>query len=52
LKGKGFPDIEDKLDWHGKAFGNDADKIIEHVRTSIKNPDIVLSPTRPTGMEP
>lgn len=28
-KGKGFPGIEDKDNWHGKALGADGEKIIK-----------------------
>lgn len=29
FKGKGFPGIEDLENWHGKALGGDAEKIIK-----------------------
>lgn len=37
-KGKGFPDIEDKLDWHGKPLGAKAEDSIKAVQALIKNP--------------
>lgn len=33
-KGKGFPNIEDKENWHGKALGAEGEKIIK-VRKEI-----------------
>ena len=36
--GRGFPDVEDKLDWHGKPLGPKAEAALEAVRSLIKNP--------------
>jgi len=38
-KGHDFPDIEDKLNWHGKALGDKSDAIIEHLKGLIKDPN-------------
>jgi len=37
LKGKGFPDIEDKDNWHGKPLGAKADSVIDHLKSLIAN---------------
>ena len=36
--GRGFPDVEDKLDWHGKPLGPKAEAALKAVRSLIKNP--------------
>lgn len=36
-KGKGFPGIENEDQWHGKALGDKADKIMQTLQDSIKN---------------
>jgi transketolase len=41
FKGKDFPDIEDKMNWHGKPLGDKADSIIQHLTSLIKNPSAV-----------
>merc|ERR1719423_26724 len=38
FKGKDFPDIEDLLNWHGKALGNKSDAVISHLEGLLKNP--------------
>ncbi|KAJ8983517.1 hypothetical protein NQ317_012008 [Molorchus minor] len=38
LKGKNFPNIENLDNWHGKALGAEADRVIQHLKTLIKNP--------------
>jgi transketolase len=38
LKGKGFPGVEDLLDWHGKPLGPKADEALAAVKARIKNP--------------
>ncbi|VVC99541.1 unnamed protein product [Leptidea sinapis] len=45
-KGRGFPDIEDKDNWHGKALGAEGEKIIKHLQSQIKNasPSVRVSP--------
>ena len=43
FKGKYFIDIEDKLNWHGKALGNSQENVIKHLHTLMKNPNITLN---------
>ncbi|CAG0894365.1 unnamed protein product [Cyprideis torosa] len=38
FKGKDFEGIEDKAGYHGKAIGEGADKLLETLRSSLKNP--------------
>ena len=38
FKGKDFPDIENLLNWHGKALGGKTDEIVAHLEGLIKNP--------------
>lgn len=38
FKGKDFPDIENLLNFHGKALGAKTDAVISHLRSLIKNP--------------
>ncbi|XP_052744471.1 transketolase-like protein 2 [Bicyclus anynana] len=51
-KGRGFPGIEDKENWHGKALGADGDKIIKHLQSQIKNASITLKPQPPLAEAP
>lgn len=37
FKGKNFPNIEDLVNWHGKALGDKADEVIKHLTSLIKN---------------
>ena len=37
-QGKGFPDIENKLDWHGKPLGEKTQAALETIKSLIKNP--------------
>ncbi|XP_049885840.1 transketolase-like protein 2 [Pectinophora gossypiella] len=52
FKGKGFPGIEDKENWHGKALGADGEKIIKHLQTLIKNNTVSLKPKAPLAEAP
>lgn len=36
--GKGFPGVEDQLDWHGKPLGAKTDEALAAVKALIKNP--------------
>ncbi|XP_042216320.1 transketolase-like protein 2 isoform X1 [Homarus americanus] len=36
-KGRGFPEIEDKENWHGKPLGAKAEDVIAHIQALIKN---------------
>jgi len=40
FKGKYFPDIENLMNWHGKALGDKADSVVKHVESLIKNPSV------------
>ena len=48
MKGKNFPDIENLLNWHGKALGDKTDAMVQHLQGLITNPDApnlpILSP--------
>ena len=39
FKGKNFPDIENLLNWHGKALGDKTDAIVQHLQGLIQQPD-------------
>ncbi len=52
LKGKEFLDIEDRDGWHGKALGEKAKNIIDHIRGLMKNTDPQLSVTEPASSVP
>ena len=43
FKGKGFPGIEDELNWHGKALGDKTDAALEACHKAIKNPKVHLT---------
>merc|ERR1719195_2173658 len=47
FKGKYFPEIEDLMNWHGKALGAKSDAVIQHVESLIKNPAV-----KPTCIQP
>ncbi|VEN34228.1 unnamed protein product, partial [Callosobruchus maculatus] len=38
FKGKNFPKIENLDNWHGKPLGDQADRVIQHVKSLIVNP--------------
>lgn len=47
-KGRGFPNIEDKDNWHGKPLGADADKVIKHLSGLIENKGALkIAPQKP-----
>lgn len=37
FKGRGFPNIEDKLNWHGKALGAVGDSVVQHLKSQLKS---------------
>ncbi|KAJ8927245.1 hypothetical protein NQ314_020325 [Rhamnusium bicolor] len=37
FKGKNFPKIENMDNWHGKPLGDNSEKIIQHLKSLIKN---------------
>merc|ERR1740131_606322 len=39
FKGKNMPDIENLLNWHGKALGAKTDEIVAHLQSLLNNPD-------------
>lgn len=47
FKGKGFPDIEDKVNWHGKPLGAAGDKIIAHLESLLSTSATSLKPKPP-----
>lgn len=47
FKGKGFPDIEDQVNWHGKPLGAAGDKIIAHLESILSSPTNSLKPKPP-----
>merc|ERR1719412_758993 len=40
FKGKYFPEIEDLMNWHGKALGAKSDEVIQHVESLMKTPAV------------
>ena len=40
FKGKDFPDIEDKMNWHGKPLGDKTEAVVEHLAAMLKNPGV------------
>lgn len=50
-KGKGFPDIEDKDNWHGKPLGDKADYVIKHLEGQLKNLSAAIQPFNPVAPE-
>jgi len=40
FKGKYFPDIENLMNWHGKALGDKAASVVKHVESLMKNPAV------------
>lgn len=52
FKGKYFLELEDKEGWHGKALGEEADRVIEHVRSLMKDPQAKATVRQPEGSVP
>lgn len=47
-KGKGFPNIEDMENWHGKPLGDKAQSTIEHLQSLLKNSGpLLIHPQKP-----
>lgn len=42
FKGKGFPDIEDKENWHGKPLGAASEKVLAHLKGLISSEKTTL----------
>ncbi|GAU93097.1 hypothetical protein RvY_05085 [Ramazzottius varieornatus] len=52
FKGKGLPGIENELEWHGKALGDKADKILQALNETTKGAKpVTLVPERPAKAE-
>lgn len=51
FKGKGFPEIEDKEKWHGKALGAVGEKIIAQLQSMLSSPKTTLKPKAPSALE-
>lgn len=48
FKGRNFlENVENSLSWHGKVLGANAGKVIEHLRSLIKNPNVKITPAQP-----
>ncbi|XP_043282258.1 transketolase-like protein 2 isoform X2 [Venturia canescens] len=48
FKGKNFPNIEDLENWHGKALGKNAEEVLKHLTSTLKNPGpLGLHPQKP-----
>jgi len=48
FKGKFFPNIEDKENWHGKPLGDQADSVIKHLQGLIHNQGALqIAPQKP-----
>jgi len=47
FKGKYFPDIENLMNWHGKALGDKSASVVKHVESLMKNPAV-----KPTNIQP
>lgn len=48
FKGKGFPKIEDLENWHGKPLGDQAERVLQHLKGLVKNQGPVqIHPQKP-----
>ena len=47
FKGKYFPNIEDLMNWHGKALGDKTGEVVAHVESLMKNPAVKPSHIAP-----
>lgn len=47
FKGKGFVDIEDKVNWHGKPLGDKAEEVIANIQSKIISSKTNLKPQLP-----
>lgn len=45
---EGFPGIEDKDNWHGKALGDKADEVIKAIKQRLHSQQVTLKPKPPT----
>jgi transketolase len=47
-KGRGFPEVENELNWHGKPLGPKEEVSIQAVEALIVDPEASLTPIAPT----
>lgn len=52
FKGKGCPEIEDLMNWHGKPLGAKADKVINEIQKNMKSQSLSLRPQAITASVP
>jgi transketolase len=48
FKGKGFPGIEDKENWHGKPLGDKAEEVINAINARFHSQSVSLRPQPPS----
>ena len=46
-KGHGFPDIEDKVNWHGKPLGSESARVIAHLQSQLSSSSTTIKPRAP-----
>jgi len=51
FKGKYFPNIEDLMNWHGKALGDKTGEVVAHVESLMKNPAVKPSHIAPPVLD-
>jgi len=51
FKGKYFPNIEDLMNWHGKALGDKTAEVVAHVESLMKNPAVQPSNIAPPVLD-
>lgn len=51
FKGKYFPDIENLMNWHGKALGDKTAGVVAHVQSLMKNPGVTPSCIAPPVLD-
>lgn len=52
FKGKGFVNIEDKENWHGKPLGDKSEEVIKAITQRIKSMDVKIVPQSPSTNVP
>merc|ERR1740128_1160001 len=51
FKGKYFPNIENLMNWHGKALGDKTAEVVAHVESLMKNPAVKPSNIAPPVLD-
>merc|ERR1719340_240748 len=51
FKGHDFPEIADKMNWHGKSLGGKSAEVVEHLKTLLKNPAVKPSSIAPPVLD-